>query len=140
MAEDGSDEPGGESTRPDRDSRGRFAPGWRGGPGRPRGQSISAEMRRQADPEAIAAFVLGVIHNPNASVKERLRAAELVQDRLEGKAVARSVTMRLGASLLPVGFEAMPIEARRQYLQDLRTRALAGELSTAVDAETVDDE
>jgi hypothetical protein len=97
-------------------------------------------MRRQADPEAIAAFVLGVIHNPNASVKERLRAAELVQDRLEGKAVARSVTMRLGASLLPVGFEAMPIEARRQYLQDLRTRALAGELSTAVDAETVDDE
>lgn len=75
----------------DRDDAGRFAPGnklspGKPGPGRPAGQTITAELRRQADPERIAKYLLGVIDDPKASTKDRLRAAELVHDRLEGKA------------------------------------------------------
>src|SRR5688500_4541505 len=104
---------------------GRFTPGWRGGPGRPRGQSLGAELRRQADPEAIAARLLAMIEDPRTNARERLQAIALVFDRLEGKPLTRSITMSADR-MLPAGFDAMNTEQRREVLLDLRRRALGG--------------
>lgn len=71
-----------------------FQPGQSGNlKGRPRGQTVSAELRRQADPEKIAARLLAIIDNPKASSRDVLAAAQLVLDRMEGKALSRGVSV-----------------------------------------------
>jgi hypothetical protein len=104
---------------------GRFARGHAGGPGRPR-CAITAALRRQHDPEKIAAFLLGVIEDKEASMKDRLRAAELVQDRLEGRSVATSVSVRHTAPSLPPAWSTMsPIE-RGAFLDRLALAPAVG--------------
>jgi hypothetical protein len=118
-----------------RSGGGRFAPGNNFSRGRPR-NSITAALRRQADPEAIAARLLAVIDDPKAGTKDVLRAIEQVTERLEGKAVARSITMKASASaILPQGcFELAP-QARLRVLDEVRERALRGELDALGGAE-----
>jgi hypothetical protein len=119
-----------------RDERGRFRPGWRGGPGRPAGQTISAELRRQADPEAIAARLLAMIDDPRTGAREKLGAIAQVIDRLEGRAVSRSINLHATAArALPVGFDTLPAAQRHQVLIDLRRRALQGALPEESEAD-----
>lgn len=104
-----------------RDSVGRFRPGHAGGPGRPRGQTISAELRRQADPEAIAAFLLAVIADPKASTKDKLAAAAMVVDRLEGKATAR---IEVGPAADHPDLDSMTEDERLAWAEAYRLRAI----------------
>jgi hypothetical protein len=95
--------------------------------GRPRGQTLSAELRRQADPEAIAERLLAMITEPGTGSRERLQAIALVFDRLEGRAVSRSLSLHATAdALLPPHFDALDEGAKRRALDELRRRAVAG--------------
>ncbi len=106
-----------------RDGVGRFAPGHGGGPGRPRGQTASAELRRQGDPERIAARLLQIIDAPETSTKDRLVAITLYFDRTEGKALATSLTARVEPEkLLPENWSSLPLEAKRRYLDSIEVK------------------
>ena len=110
---------------PTRSADGRWLPGVRGGPGRPRGQTISAELRRQADPEAIAARLLAMIDDPAIGSRERLGAMQVVLDRLEGRAVNRSISIRAEQPFAyPATWDAMAPGDRRKYLLAARQRLL----------------
>lgn len=110
-----------------RDTRGRFGSGNRYGRGRPK-TSITRELRRQTDTAAVARFFVDLVLDPKAPMRERLQAAQMITDRLEGKAVSRSITMHATASaLLPPGFDQMTAGARAHVLDDLERRALAGD-------------
>lgn len=120
-----SDSENTDDERPDHDERGRFAPGHRRFGGRRKGQTISAELRRQADPEHIAAKLLQMIDDPRTNVRERLGAIALLLDRTEGKAVSRSIHFT-GEHLLPPGWDALPPAQKQAALTDMRERALRG--------------
>ena len=107
------------------DSKGRFTPGHAGGPGRPPGQSITAELRRQADTEAIAAYLLSVVSDTKASHRDRLAAAQMITDRLEGKAVSIGLTGTLTpASGLPENWDTLGPDAQREWIINRRQKAL----------------
>jgi hypothetical protein len=110
----------------DRDAKGRFAQGWRGGPGRPRGSvSLASELKRLGSPTAVAEVVLNAIMDPATPARERLGYVALYADRCWGKAVATSVTMRMSASqILPPSFFALDVTGRRKVLDEIRRRAL----------------
>ncbi len=107
-----------------------FTPGKSGNPaGRKPGQTstITGALRRLADPDAIASFLVTTALDARAPLRERVRCAELIYDRLEGRSVARSVSMRVGAdSVLPVGFFELAPDARERVIADIRKRALDG--------------
>lgn len=110
-----------------RDTSGRFGAGNKYSRGRPR-TSITRELRRQTDTASIARFLVELVGDPKAPMRERLQAAAMITDRLEGKPIARSISMHGTASaLLPPGFDQMSASARARVLDDLRTRALAGD-------------
>lgn len=114
----------------DRDQHGRFRPGHKGGPGRRKGATITSELRRQADPERIAKILLSMTEDPKVGNRERLGALQMITDRLDGKAISRSLSLTLGAGarLLPPGFLALSPDQRLAALADLRERALSGAL------------
>lgn len=96
-----------EQTEPTAKKRGN--PNWvKGGPspnagGRSTGPrlAITAALRRMADPELIAAYLIDLVADDSASHRERLMAAQLILDRTEGKAIATVMSGQLasGASL-----------------------------------------
>ena len=124
-----------DSGSSERDDSGRFVAGHAKRGGRRPGQTISAELRRQADPEHIASKLLDMIDDPRTGTRERLGAIALVMDRLEGKAIARSVTMSADR-LLPAGWDVLPPEQRHAVLADMRRRALRGAVPDALPEST----
>lgn len=99
---------------------GRFAQGHPGGPGRshtPR-MAITNALRRLHDPDAIAAFLLGVIADASAPLRDRVAAAGMVTDRLEGKA-PQHLAITATATALPAGWHAMSAVERVRYLDAL---------------------
>lgn len=116
----------------DRDNAGRFNPGHRKVGGRRPGQTISAELRRLADPQAIAEFLLGVVTDPSVPMRERIEASKVILDRTEGKAVQRSLIARVSDRLLPAGYDQMTLDERDRVIDEIRARALRGDLSELV--------
>jgi len=113
-----------------RDHSGRFGAGNRFGRGRPR-SSITSALRRQTDPERVASFLIGIMEDPKAPIRERVRCAELITDRLEGKAVTRALHLSATASaILPPGFAALPPDVQERVLADQRAAAIAGTLTS----------
>ena len=127
-----NDAENGATSSPDRDPTGRFRTGHRGGPGRRPGQSLTAELRRQCDVESLAARIIELAHQTKKP-ELALKACQEIADRLEGKAIARSVRVNAASQVLPVGFFDMPPEARGRILDDVRMRAVAGELAPGAD-------
>lgn len=116
----------------ERDRTGKFIAGnlaARGntGGGRRRGASISSELRRLVDPERIATYLRNLVEDPRANHREKLEACKLILDRLEGRAVSRSITASADR-LLPAGFHALDPTQQLAALRDIRARALAGAL------------
>lgn len=107
-----------------RDQGGKFERGHSGGPGRPR-NAVTNALRRLHDPDKIATFLLGVISHPGSKMADRLKAAELVIDRLEGKSVT-STTMTLNTTPgLPSGWNAMSPAERIALLDRIELSVLA---------------
>jgi hypothetical protein len=129
-------------TRSGRARDGKYTVGNPGGRGRPRGATLTSELRRQGDPTAIAGELLKIIHDPKTGVATRLKAIELYGDRVEGKAIGRSIQMRgSAASLLPGHFFSLPAQERLRELDALRARSLAEAIDVpAFDTEGNDDD
>ncbi len=107
-----------------RDGVGRFKPGH---PGR-KPNGIAAALRRMTDPDEIAEYLLGVVRNEKVSHKDRLAAAGMIMDRIDGRAVstiavAASVT---AAPRVPDNWDAMLPAERDAWLKAFRANALAG--------------
>lgn len=107
-----------------RDNVGRFKPGH---PGR-KPNGIAAALRRLVDPEQVATFLLGVIGDDKASTKDRLMAASLVMDRIDGKAISTiAMTAHVSAApKLPDNWDAMTAGDRDAWLKAFRANAIAG--------------
>lgn len=124
---------------PQRTDRGTFAPGHRGVGGRPRGQSVAAELRRQVAPDVIAAELIKLALDPTTPRREKLQALGMITDRLDGRAVSRTVNAKVTAdSVLPAGFFDAPPEQRRRILDDVRRRALRGAPFDVIDTDEGD--
>lgn len=95
------------------------------GRGRPT-SSITSELRRLVDPTEVAQFLIDLMNDSEAPWQERVRACGMINDRLEGRTIARSMTVSTTTNSLPAGFFSMPAEARMRVLDDLRKRSLAG--------------
>lgn len=108
---------------------------WRAGEsgnraGRPKGQSVSAELKRIADPEKIARYVYEVATDASAPAKDRQWAVTTILDRLEGRPVStlemRARVESLGVGILPSDFFALDAGQRARVLDEVRHRALLG--------------
>lgn len=103
-----------------RDNAGRFANGHPGS--KPR-NAITNAIRRMMDPEQIATFLLEVAGSDNYSTKERLKAVEMILDRVEGRAIA-TVALQPAAAPALRNLSALTLEEKLQYRQlELRTLA-----------------
>jgi hypothetical protein len=127
-----------------RDVSGRFAAGHRGGPGRPPGRTLSAELRRQGDSQSIAERLLAMITDPKTSNRDRLAAIQLYGDRTEGKP-EQSSTLRLAAPVDQDEDDALADQLSDaeldalDRLDDERDRVLAAARQRALPAPTDDD-
>lgn len=130
-----SEDEGGHVYPTGRDHRGRFAPGWKGGPGRPKA-SFTRELARQVDMPSIVRRLLDVIADDRTGKREVLQAIQLLAAYNDGRPVSR-IQMRETASALPRGFDALPLDVRVIILRDMRASALAGHVP---DEEDDDDE
>jgi hypothetical protein len=121
----------------DRTPDGRFKPGHR--PTRPRSPSLTKALRRATDVDAVAAWVAGVAEGSvEASPKMRQWACDLVFDRLEGKAIARSLSMHGNVAGLLPALDHLSLAERERAVDDLISRARSGDL--ALDVGDDDDE
>jgi hypothetical protein len=104
---------------------------------------VSAELRRQADPEAIAARLLEIIYNPKTPPDTVIKAVSLHTNRTEGTPLSRSVVMT-ARQILPAGFDSLSPEQKRAVALDIHRRALAdgnmGELPLPDDENESDDD
>ena len=113
-----------------RDTCGRFKHGHAplgGRPATPR-HAITAALRRLIDPDEIARYLIDLATDEEAPHRERLAAAAMIRDRLEGKAISQ---IQLNAQVaaaprLPPGWDSMSAGARREWLEQFRAKALAG--------------
>lgn len=104
-----------------RDGVGRFKPGHPGS--KPNG--IAAALRRLVDPDAIASYLLSVIADEEASTKDRLTAASLVMDRIDGRAVsviAMHAQIASTAPKLPQDWDQLDQAQRVAWVQAFRAR------------------
>lgn len=76
-------------------------------------------MRRMADPDEIAEFLIGVVRTSGAKMADRLKAAEIIYDRLEGKPVTTAVMNVRTSPALPPGWEVMGAAERAAFLDRL---------------------
>lgn len=114
-----------------RDRVGRFADGHAGGPGRPKGfRALAAAIDRATGGGLeLVEWALGVFRDPERTHAERSAAHAWLGDRGYGKPVnmtEMSLAVDAPRSVLPVGFDAMPREAKLAVIADIRARALAG--------------
>jgi hypothetical protein len=90
-----------ENGDPDRDQRGRFRVGWRGGPGSP-GAKHAVELRRRLDEalhvvcsqDRLVTTVDSILRLAEAG---DVQAAKLVFERIAGPPVSREIAERLDA-------------------------------------------
>ena len=88
-----------ENGDPDRDQRGRFRPGWRGGPGNP-GAKHAVELRRRLDEalhivcsqDRLVTTVDAILRLGEAG---DVAAAKLLFERIAGPPISREITERL---------------------------------------------
>jgi hypothetical protein len=129
-------------SKADHTAAGKFAPGnaaSRGGTGRPRGATVTSELRRQGDPTLIARRLVEIIEDPKTPRDILIKAIKLYQDRTEGRAVSRSVSLTAEAreALGPAFFGLGPAE-RERHIGVIRRHALAS--AATPDADTGTDE
>jgi len=84
----------------------------------------------------IARRLLDLIANPKTPAREVLKAIELYGDRTEGKAIARSYRLTAAAQVLPANFFGLPASERDRVIDEIRQRALTGQ----IDPHAADDE
>ena len=91
-----------------RDSKGRFAPGYKGGPGRTPLAPEIKEMLLPLGKKSVAALK-AVLDDPEAKHSDKLKATEIVLDRLMGKP---QQAVELDAKNIPqvifVGYDQIP--------------------------------
>lgn len=104
-----------------RDTMGRFRQGHPGGPGRPKGQTLSAELRRQGDAEQIARRLLAIIADPAANTRDVLQAIALYSDRTEGRPTARLEIAQGGGDRPPEGATEAEL---KEWAVSFRAKAL----------------
>ena len=83
----------------------------------------------------IVARLLELIANPKTSAREVLGAITLVAAYTDGKPVGRQLNYSVHDRLLPPGFAGLPAQDKRHVIDDLRRRALAGELPALTDGD-----
>jgi hypothetical protein len=94
---------------------------------------VSAALREIVDAESIAQRLIAIVEDERSpqqggpSYKIRLEAIGMIVDRIEGKAVSRSVIARAEAAL-PVGFESMSFDTKSRILDEIESRATRGDL------------
>ena len=119
----------------ERDGAGRFRPGHAGGPGRPAGRGIGASLRRQLDPDAYAAKLIAIAFGTGAEAgdrwkpSERLRALEMIGDRVEGKPVNMvdmKATVAASAPTLPPDWDRLTPAEKGRELARIRAAAVGG--------------
>jgi hypothetical protein len=133
-AANGADAPKSNATPSGRAESGRFGSGNAFARGRPK-QSLTRELRRITDVTGLARELHDMATDANTPKREKLAAIAMIFDRLEGRAVSRSMVMSVGASSLPPGFASMDPDRQNRVLDDLRQRALAGEMPQEDDDE-----
>ena len=92
-----------------RDSKGRFLPGNKGG-GRPKEDRDGREMLKRALPDAIQT-VLDIMSDPDAAASARLEAAKTIIERVMGKA-AQPIIAELHQTDEPMTLQQMMARAR----------------------------
>lgn len=105
---------------------GKFAPGNRGGPGRPQ-RSVRAALKRVVDIDALALRLWEMATGKD--VRDAQWAIDTILNRLEGRPIARSdVRMASVSFQLPAGWESMSALERGHWADSMRAKALAGEI------------
>jgi len=86
---------------------------------------VSDALRRLVDPEQIANFLVGVVADRKAPLRDRMRAAEMITDRLDGRPVSFGVHANVTApGALPADWASRSLDQRREFLDAIEASAV----------------